>query len=92
MLFNGISIRFPLPLFQPLPHYSANKEWKRIRSSASKQVVPRRVASFTASINELSREFTDHLASVALRGGGNIDDITDKVSKFALQGDHILLL
>ena len=86
-----IPVHFPLPLFQLLPHYSGGKEWKRIRSSASKQMIPRRVASFTASMNELSREFTDHLAAVALRGGGNIDDVTEEVSKFALQGNNILL-
>ena len=43
-------------------------------------------------MNELSREFTDHLAAVVQRGGGNIDDMTDEVSKFALQGNNILLL
>ena len=63
-----------------------------MRSYASKQIVPRRLASFTASINELSREFTEHLAAVTQRGGGNIDDMAKEVSKFALQGNKRRLL
>ena len=70
--------------------YSAGKEWKRICSSASKQIVPRRVASFTASINELNREFTDYLAAVVHRSGGNINDMYEEITKFAFQGDNEL--
>ena len=66
------SFHLPLPLclaVNVLCNCSGGKEWKRIRSAASKQIVPRRVASLTSSINELSQEFTDHLASVANRLG-----------------------
>ena len=55
-------------------------------------MIPRRVASFTTSVNELSREFTNHLATVALRGGENIDDVTEEVVKFALQGDNTITM
>lgn len=60
-----------------------------MRSNASKQVIPRRVATFTSSVNEISREFTEHLAGLAQRGGGEIDDVLEEVTKFAFQGEQI---
>ena len=66
---------------------SVNEEWKRIRSSASKQVVPRRVGRFVSPMCDIADDFITHLEEI-MDEDGNISDIPPEVSKWTFQSKH----
>ncbi len=61
--------------------------WKKIRSSASKQVVPRRVGNFVEPLCDIADELLEHLESTRIESG---NDIRPEVNKWAFQGMSIL--
>ncbi len=63
---------------------NSNEEvWKKIRSSASKQVVPRRVGNFVEPLCDIADELLEHLESTRKESG---NDIRPEVNKWAFQG------
>ena len=81
MMIHSHFMAFPFPLRR-------GKEWKRLRSGASKPITPRRVATFTTSFSEFGREFADHLALVVQRNGGSVEDIEEEIVKCIFQGNR----
>ena len=65
--------------------YRAGEEWRKLRSGASRQVIPRRVGNYTSTMCELASDFADHL--VAVRNDDCIvSSIQDELMKFAFRG------
>ena len=64
---------------------SGGEVWKKIRSTASKQVIPRRVGNFVEPLSDIADEFLAHLESIKDEFG-NVDDIRPELSKWSFQG------
>ena len=65
--------------------YSKGEEWKRIRSSASKQIVPRRVANYAPGLCEIGDGFVEYIRRK--RGhDGYLEDVSSALTKWAFQG------
>ena len=65
--------------------YRGGKEWKRIRSSASKQIVPRRVANYAPGLCEIGDGFVEYVRRK--RGpDGYLEDVSSALVKWAFQG------
>ena len=61
-------------------------EWKRIRSAAAKQVIPRRVGNFVSPLNEIADDFLQYVAGIRNKEG-YVEDIKIVMDKFAFQGE-----
>ncbi|KAL5469466.1 hypothetical protein EMCRGX_G030723 [Ephydatia muelleri] len=65
--------------------FTGGKEWKRIRSSASKQIVPRRVANYAPGLCEIGDGFVEYVRRK--RGpDGYLEDVSSALVKWAFQG------
>ena len=65
--------------------HSAGEEWKRIRSAASKQIVPRRVANYAPGLCEIGDSFVEYIRHK--RGpDGYVEDVHSANVKWAFQG------
>eukprot|EP00731_Ephydatia_muelleri_P017870 Em0010g968a len=65
--------------------FSKDEEWKRIRSSASKQIVPRRVANYAPGLCEVADDFVEYIR--CKRGSdGYLEDVYSALMKWAFQG------
>ena len=65
--------------------YRGGKEWKHIRSSASKQIVPRRVANYAPGLCEIGDGFVEYIRHK--RGpDGYLEDVNSALTKWAFQG------
>ena len=60
--------------------------WKKTRSNAAKQVVPRRVANFVEPLSIIAEELLSHLESIQDESG-NVQDIGDELLKWGFQGE-----
>ena len=59
---------------------SKGEEWKHIRSSASKQIVPPRVANYAAGLCEIGDNFVEHVR--CKRGpDGYLEDVYSALMK-----------
>lgn len=58
--------------------FSYDKEWKRIRSAISKQVIPKRVSNLTVPICDITDDLLNYLSKT---DNGKIDDITPIITK-----------
>ena len=68
-----------------LSSYSKDEEWKRIRSSASKQIVPRRVANYAPGLCEVADDFVEYIR--CKKGSdGYLEDVYSALMKWAFQG------
>lgn len=67
--------------------YSIGELWKRYRSNASRQVVPRRVANFVEPLCVIAEGLLSHLETLQDEDG-NVQDITPEMYKWAFQGKH----
>ena len=61
-----------------------DKEWKRIRSAISKQVIPKRVGNLTAPICDITDDLLNYLSKT---NNGKIDDITPIITKWTFQSE-----
>ena len=68
--------------------YRYGPEWKRIRSAAAKQVVPRRVGNFTAPLNEINDELLQYVARIRNKDG-YVENIGSVLDMWAFQGKYI---
>ena len=68
-------------------------EWKKIRSAAAKQIMPRRVNNFITPLNEIADEFLQHVARIRNKEG-YVEGIQTAVEKWAFQGkfDHFITI
>ncbi len=82
-----LSSIFLLDIAKHFLFYSNGEVWKEIRSSASKQVVPRRVGNFVEPLCDIADELLEHLESTRKESG---NDIRPEVNKWAFQGMSIL--
>lgn len=64
--------------------FSYGPEWKRIRSAAAKQVVPRRVGNFTTPLNEIN-ELLQYVARIRNKDG-YVENIGSVLDMWAFQG------
>ena len=65
--------------------YRGGKEWKHIRSSASKQIIPRRVANYAPGLCEIGDGFVEYIRHK--RGpDGLLEDVSSALMKWAFQG------
>ena len=64
--------------------FSYDKEWKRIRSAISKQVIPKRVSNLTAPICDITDDLLNYLNKT---NNGKIDDITPIITKWTFQSE-----
>lgn len=61
------------------------EDWKHLRSSASKQIVPRRVANYAPGLCEIGDNFVEHIRDK--RGSdGYVEDVNSALIKWAFQG------
>ena len=65
------------------------KEWKRTRSNASKQVVPRRVGNFVEPLSVIANELLSYLEAIKDESG-TVADITPECLKWAFQGTYAM--
>ena len=65
--------------------HSKGEEWKRLRSSASKQIVPRRVANYAPGLCEIGDGFVEYIRRKR-RPDGYLEDVYSAVTKWAFQG------
>eukprot|EP00731_Ephydatia_muelleri_P017926 Em0010g1024a len=65
--------------------FTKGEEWKRIRSSASKQIVPRRVANYTPGLCEIGDVFVEYIRRKR-RPDGYLEDVYSALMKWAFQG------
>ena len=70
--------------------YRKGEVWKKIRSAAAKQVVPRRVANFVEPLSIVAEELLSHLESIQDESGV-VQDITPELSKWAFHGKYMLM-
>ena len=86
-----------LLLYTPLLHllllllFRGDEEWKKIRTSASKQVVPRRVGNFVSPMCDIADDFIDHLEKV-MDEHGDISDMLPEVAKWTFQSKYNISL
>ena len=66
---------------------SKGEEWKKIRSAASKQVIPRRVANFTAPLSVVSDNLAEQF-EIHKDQDAYISDIRDFMARWAFQGNY----
>ena len=66
---------------------SSGEEWKKIRSAASKQVIPRRVGNFVEPLSDIADEFVAHLGAIKDESG-NVYDLQPELDKWAFQGNY----
>ena len=66
---------------------SQGEEWRKIRSNATKQVIPRRVANFVEPLSVIAEELLSHLEALQDEGG-NVQDVSPELSKWAFQGRY----
>ncbi len=59
--------------------------WKKTRSNAAKQVVPRRVGNFVEPLCVVAEQLLTHLETLQDESG-NVEDIRSELNKWALQG------
>ena len=66
--------------------HSKGEEWKRLRSSASKQILPRRVANYAPGLRlEIGDGFVEYIR--CKRGSdGYLEDVYSALMKCAFQG------
>ena len=65
--------------------HSKGEEWKQLRSSASKQIVPRRVANYAPGLCEVGDGFVEYIR--CKRGSdGYLEDVCSALMKCAFQG------
>ena len=68
--------------------YRGGKEWKHIRSSASKQIIPRRVANYAPGLCEIGDGFVEYVRRK--RGpDGLLEDVSSALMKWAFQGYNL---
>ena len=65
--------------------HSKGEEWKRLRSSASKQIVPRRVANYAPGLCEVGDDFVEYIRRKR-RPDGYLEDVYSALMKWAFQG------
>ena len=65
--------------------YRRGKEWKHIRSSASKQIVPRQVANYAQGLSEIGDGFVEYIRRKR-RPDGLLEDVSSALVKWAFQG------
>ncbi len=65
--------------------------WKKTRSNAAKQVVPRRVGNFVEPLCVVADQLLSHLETLQDESG-NVEDIRSDLYKWAFQGSIISLL
>ena len=70
---------------------SSGKVWKRSRSLAAKQVVPRRIGNFVEPLADIAGNFMEHLESLMDRSG-TVADVAPEVNKWAFQGAHSIAI
>lgn len=68
---------------------STGEEWKKTRSNAAKQVVPRRVGSFVEPLSVIAEELLSHFETLQDEAG-NVQDIRDEMYKWAFQGKQTI--
>ena len=66
--------------------YSEGEEWKRIRSAAKKQIIPRRVGNFAPTLSKFADQFANHLYSIR-NPEGYVTDVQAQVNNYTLQGE-----
>ena len=59
--------------------------WKKTRSNATKQVVPRRVGNFVEPLSVIAEELLSHLEAIKDESGA-VQDIVPEIAKWAFQG------
>ena len=67
---------------------SKGEDWKKIRSNAAKQVMPRRVRNFVEPLCDIAEELHSHLESIQDEAG-DVQDIALEMNKWAFQGTII---
>ena len=67
---------------------SRGEEWRKIRSNATKQVIPRRVANFVEPLSVIAEELLSHLEALQDEGG-NVKDVSPELNKWAFQGELV---
>ena len=65
---------------------SGGEEWKRIRSAAKKQIIPRRVGNFAPTLSKFADQFGNHLYSIR-NPEGYVTDVQAQTMKYAFQGE-----
>ena len=71
-------------------HARAGEVWKKTRSSAAKQIIPRRVGNFVEPLCEITEDFLDHLET-KMDDSGNVADMPPEINKWAFQGHSPLM-
>ena len=66
--------------------HSDGHEWKQIRSSASKQIVPRRVANYAPGLCEIGGDLVDYIKHKR-EPDGYVEDVSSALMKWAFQGE-----
>ena len=66
--------------------FSEGEEWKRIRSAAKKQIIPRRVGNFAPTLSKFAEQFGNHLYSIR-NPEGYVMDVQTQVNNYTLQGE-----
>ena len=77
--------KHPFSVESILISFSKGEEWKRIRSSASKQIVPRRVANYAPGLCEVGDDFVEYIRHKR-RPDGYLEDVYSALMKWAFQG------
>ncbi len=65
--------------------YRKGDIWKKTRSFAAKQIIPRRVGNFVNPLCEVADEFLEHLESL-MDDSGTVADVAPEINKWAFQG------
>ena len=65
--------------------HSEGEDWRHLRSSASKYVVPRRVANYAPGLCEIGDSFVEHLR-LKRDSDGYVEDVNSALVKWAFQG------
>ena len=65
--------------------HSVGEQWKKVRSSSAKQIVPQRVANYASGLCEIGDCFMGHIRRK--RNSNNIvEDVNTALVKWAFQG------
>ena len=79
------SAKHPFSVESILISHSKGEEWKHLRSSASKQIVPRRVANYAPGLCEIGDDFVEYIRRKR-RPDGYLEDVYSALMKWAFQG------
>ena len=65
--------------------FSTGAAWRKLRSTMSRQIVPRKIANYIPGLCKVSEDLCDHLAAQRNTDGW-VDDVFDATGKWSLKG------